>query len=270
MIHETTCDPIARGRLIIRQPRQGYRFNVDSVILAGFSLPSGRRVCDLGTGSGVIGLWLATEGAEHVTGVELQPELAELARINASDNGLERVFCVVVEDLRAFSLGPTDSPYDQVVCNPPFGALGSGRVDADPQRAMARHEIAMCLPDIFHAARRLLRPGGRLCFIHRADREKEIIEASFASGMILTRMRRVLPRVGRPPSRLLVEAICETGRSAHQRPRGSSSAPPMRRGQSIHEGRRVASDAEMRIEPELIVHDDHGGYAPEVASLLGD
>lgn len=265
---QTTRDEIARGKLVILQPRGGYRFNVDSVILAGFASPPGRRVCDLGTGSGVVGLWLAEEGAKEVQGVEIQPELAELARRNALENRLEDHFFVVERDLRHLDLAEGEAPFDQVVSNPPFSPAGRGRVDSDPQRAVARHEISMKLEDLFVAARRLLHGGGRFDLIHRADREAELLEAARRNGLRPVRLRRVVPRSGRPPSRVLLETRPVTRRS---RPQCSSDTGGERDSDTDHggEGHRTRPSA-LVIEEPLIVHDEDGRYSPELACLLGD
>jgi tRNA1Val (adenine37-N6)-methyltransferase len=245
-VEAPTRDSIGRGRLVLYQPRRGYRFNVDSVILAGFASPPGRRVCDLGTGVGIVGLWLAGEGAS-VTGVEIQPALAALARQNAEENGLAGRFEVVVGDLRTYA-PPADGPrFDQIVSNPPFAPHGRGKVDADPVRAMARHELAMRLVDLFAAAGRLLGPRGRIDVIHRADREGELLEAARAHGLWPLRLRRVVSRPGERPTRVLFEA---------RRPAGAGAAED--------------TAPELIVDPDLVVHTEGGGYAPEVARLLGD
>ncbi len=237
---DVTRNAIRRGRLLISQPRHGYRFNVDSVILAGFACPPEPRVCDLGTGTGILGLWLALEGAEHVVGLELQPELAELARANAEDNDLADRFEVVRDDLRLFGSGSRSASFNQVVSNPPFAPFGKGRVDSNRQRALAKHEIAMELDDLMAAAARLLMTGGRLDLIHRADREGELLESAEKHGLSPVRLRRVVPHPRRPPARILLRAVLED--------------PAM-------------ADAPV-VEPDLVVHDSDGGYAEEVARLL--
>ncbi len=196
------------GRLRIRQPRCGYRFSIDAVLLAGFLRPRpGRRIADLGTGCGIIALLLAARCPKtRIVAVELQEELAELARENVRRNGLSTVIEVVGGDLRRLSRRDLGGRFDAVVSNPPFRAAGRGRVCRNDGRAVARHEITLALDDLLQAARRLLDPGGRLALIYDAGRAADLLCGMRAHGLEPKRLRFVHGTARHPARMLLVEA----------------------------------------------------------------
>lgn|GEM_PF-3550037 len=136
----------------IYQPRPGYRFSLDPVVLAGWVLQRGvpARVVDVGAGSGVLGLLLARAGA-HVCGVDARAEWAPWARRSAAESGLEHRYSFEVGDVR-------DLPHrsaDLVVSNPPYFSVGSGHLPADPMRAAARHALSGDLDELLPAMARL-------------------------------------------------------------------------------------------------------------------
>lgn len=206
---ELTADTFLDGRLAVRQRRNGYRFSIDAVLLAGFARPRrGDRAVDLGAGCGIISLLLAvrTPGF-RITAVEIQPALAELAGENAVQNRLDHRIRVVREDLRRFSADVVGGPVDLVVSNPPFRPPRSGRVNPNPERAAARHERYMGLPDLVAAGRRLLRTGGRMAVIYPADRAAELITRMSGAGIEPKVIRWVHSTSADPARRVLVEGV---------------------------------------------------------------
>lgn len=201
---------ICRGELRLSQPERGYRFNVDSLILADFvgrEMPASTRQCvDLGAGCGVVGLLLARRHHQlNVSLVEIQPGLAELARYNARDNGLHQNVEVMELDLRA--LDPAQLPAPQaVVSNPPFYRAGTGRLNPDPGMATARHEVSCTLADLCACAGRLLTRGGRLYLVHIMERQDDVLSALALAGFTAKIMRRIQPLPGREANRFLVMA----------------------------------------------------------------
>ncbi len=207
---DLTEGEICRGELRLTQPARGYRFNLDSLLLADFAwrwLPDGgRRAMDLGAGCGVVGLLLARRDPDlAVILVELQPALAELARRNAEQNGLGQKVEVLEADLA--SLDPAGQARPQlVVSNPPFYPQGSGRLNPDPQVATARHELACTLADLCDCAGRLLAPGGRFSLVHLRERMEEVLESLNAASLAPRILRKIQPLPDRPANRFLVMA----------------------------------------------------------------
>lgn len=197
---------------MLRQPRRGYRFNVDALLLADFAAhmtePPPLSAADLGAGCGVVGLLLARRWPPPATLrlVELQPELAELARHNCRQNGLARRVSVVEADLRQTEHW-SDGAVDLVVSNPPFFPRGSGRPSPNPQVARARHELTCTLEQLLAAIHRGLRPGGRWALIFPAHRLAELRRTAEARGLALGCWRPVLPLPGRPANRVLVWGV---------------------------------------------------------------
>ncbi|QDL90630.1 methyltransferase [Paroceanicella profunda] len=204
MTEALTRDAFLDGRLMLWQPRDGYRAATDPVLLAA-AVPAvaGARVLDLGCGVGAAGLCLATRvpGLE-VHGLELQPLYADLARRNAAEAGLE--LTLHDGDLADPPASLRTLSFDHVISNPPYFAPGSPAA-SDPGRDRANRESATPLALWVDAALRRLRPGGRLTFIQRAERLPEIL------GALGTRAGHacVLPvtaREGRAAGRVIVTA----------------------------------------------------------------
>ena len=204
-----SLDAALDGRVSLIQPRGGYRFSVDAVLLADFAGPakSPGFAVDLGTGCGVVALLLLHQGkAARVAGVEIQPELAALARRNAILNHRETAFEVVDGDLRAIAgLFPAQCA-GLVVANPPFHPVGAGRDNPVRQEAVARREHACELADVVRAAKHLLCGRGRACFVYPAPRLHDLFAALAAAGLRGRRMRAVHPRPGEPARLILLEA----------------------------------------------------------------
>jgi tRNA1Val (adenine37-N6)-methyltransferase len=172
-----TTDAFFSGGVRVKQHRHGYRFSIDAVILAGTLHPRpGDTVVDLGTGCGIIPILLAfRRPGVRVWGVEVQAPLAALALENVRANGMDPQVAILNADLRDIGVDAFGGPVDWVVSNPPYRRGRSGRVNPDPQRALARHEIAMTLPDLVAAARRTLRTGGRMTVIYAAERITDLL-----------------------------------------------------------------------------------------------
>lgn len=186
-------DRVLGGQLQLRQPVSGHRAGHDAILLAAAtSARPGDRVVDFGAGVGTAGLALA----RRVPGVslklvEINPQLADLAEQNVALNGLAAA--VVRLDIgagtdRFVAAGMAPDSVDAVLMNPPFNDPARHRHSPDPSRALAHVATAATLPVWIHAARRLLRSGGVLTLIWRADGVAEVLAAldrGFGSVAIL-------------------------------------------------------------------------------------
>jgi tRNA1(Val) A37 N6-methylase TrmN6 len=230
-----TRDRLLGGRVLLGQPKQGYRVAVDPVLLAAaIQAAPGERILDAGCGSGAAALCLAARAPDcTLVGVELDGELAALARANVAANGLDGRIAIVEQALQDYA-----GAFDQVMTNPPF--YESDRHTRSPQatKAGAHGEAALDLAGWIKATARLLKPAGRLTLIHRADRVGDILrafEGRFGAAAIFP----LWPKEGALAKRILVSAI---------------------------KGRRTLP----RLSPGLVLHQADGAYTAQAQAILRD
>ena len=181
----STCDHFLNGRIVLHQPRSGYRFSVDAVILSHLACPQrGDRVLDLGTGCGVIPILIAHRNPHtQLIGVEIQHDLAGCALRNVRENRMGDRIRIVAKDMVNLSLADIGKPADLVVSNPPYRKLDSGRINAHAQRAVARHELKIDLNLLLATARRMLRKSGRFVVIYPSVRAVDLLTGMRAAGL---------------------------------------------------------------------------------------
>ncbi|MDO5528390.1 MAG: methyltransferase [Paracoccus sp. (in: a-proteobacteria)] len=195
-------DGFLGGRLMIRQPRGGYRAGADAVMLAAACAAGpGESVLELGCGAGVAALCLSwrVPGAD-IAGLERDPGYAALARENVQAAG--QAVQIYEGDLAAMPADLRARSFDHVIANPPFFVPGSP--SPDPARSVARHEETP-LETWIDAALRRLRPGGAITLIHLAGRLDAILPALWGRAGEVA----VLPiaaRHGRDAGRVIVTA----------------------------------------------------------------
>lgn len=194
----------------------GYRFFYDDTLFAPgtdtfllSSLPRLKRhatVCDLGAGTGLLGLLLlAREPTLTVTGLELQPAAAELAQKTAAVNGLEERLQIITADLRHPEKVLPAGSCDLVVCNPPYYPQSSGYISPSSVKSTARTELTCTLDDTCRTAAYLLRWSGSFCMVHKPERLADVLCTLRNYKMEPKRLRFVCPKSDAAPSLLLVE-----------------------------------------------------------------
>lgn len=236
-------DAFLGGRLSVLQPRRGFRAATDAVLLAA-AVPAraGQAVLELGCGAGVASLCLGARVPDlALTGLELQPAYAALARANAARN--DQPLTVIEGDVAVPPAVLRACVFDHVLCNPPWYRPGGGTAASDSGRERALREAAPLAVWIDCAARRL-RSGGRLTLIHEAARLPDVLaacDARLGSLVVLP----LTPRAGRPARRVIVAAR-KGGRAAFR-----LLAPLV-----LHAGSAHGRDGE--------------GFAPEVEAVLRD
>ena len=154
-----------------------FKFTLDAFLLTGFIRPKpSETIVDLGTGSGVLPLLLAGQDrVSRVTGVEIQPELADMARRSVRLNRLENQITIIQGDLREIHRQLPVNGFHWVVTNPPYYPAGAGVVSENPALAMAKFEVACTLQDWVRAASRLVKGNGRVAAIYPTERLAELI-----------------------------------------------------------------------------------------------
>ncbi|HER24875.1 MAG TPA: methyltransferase domain-containing protein, partial [Candidatus Atribacteria bacterium] len=157
--------------LKIIQAKDSYRFSVDSILLLNFiRLKNYERIIDLGTGSGIIPLLLfGKRKGLSIYGIEIQKDLADMAKRSIELNQLQDNITIVQEDFRNLKNIFKDQVFDVVVSNPPYISLGQGKINPLSSRAIARHEIKGNLEDIIFASNYLLKNKGRVYLIYKSS-----------------------------------------------------------------------------------------------------
>ena len=236
-----TLDDLVRNGMKVIQDRTGYRFSMDSVLLAHFAgVRPGDEVLDLGCGSGVISFLLAGRQPPcRITGLEIQPELADRARRGAELNSLANQIEIINGDLRQAEVLLGKRRFNLIVTNPPFWRQGEGKPSPNQEKLMARHEVNATLEDYVATAQGFLAPQGRLAMIHRADRVVEIGSLCTGKSLNLKRLRFIHPYQNRDANLVLVEAV-------------------------------KGSKAGVKILPPLVVYDFDGNYTGEILRIYSE
>lgn len=195
--------------LKVIQKIDGPHFSLDAILLARFAkVKKGETVIDLGAGSGIISLIIALETeAEKVIGIEIQDELADIARRNVKLNSLEDKVDIITEDLKLIHKKIQSGFFDVVVSNPPYRLAGSGRINPNPLKAISRHEIKCSLDDVLKATSYLLKNKGRAVYVYRPDRIVDIISGCRYYNLEPKRIQFVHPGINNEANLVLIEAV---------------------------------------------------------------
>lgn len=236
-------DDLERNGLKLIQNPQKFCFGMDAVLLSGFAaVKKGESAVDLGTGTGIIPILLSakTEGS-HFTGLEIQPDMADMARRSVAMNGIGERVSILEGDLKDILSGTSPLLAEKVgvvTSNPPYMKTNHGLTNPEDTKAISRHEVCCTLTDVCRAAARLLNSGGRFYMVHRPLRLPEIVTELRSAKLEPKRMRFVHPYKDHEANMVLIEAVKGAG-------------------------------AECRIEPPLIIYDTPGHYTEEIYSIYG-
>jgi len=236
-----TRDDVFYGVLSLRQPVDGPRINVDTILLAAYvrdTFPrGGGKVLELGCASGAVSLILAFRFPSllSVHGLDIQDDLVRLANGNAALNSLSDRVSFTSGDLRNVRSLFLSQDFDCVLMNPPYEEPGRGRLSASASERAARQGLFCSLSDVAAACRYLLKHRGRLYVVFKAGRAVELFSTFSENGLEPKRVRFVHPLPGRSASVVLVEAM-----------RGGKKG--------------------MTVEPPLYIEDGEGNYTQELLS----
>lgn len=237
--HERVDDLQRNGYGIIQDPGR-FCFGMDAVLLCGFArVKPGEKVLDLGTGTGIIPILLeAKTKGEHFTGLEIQPESADMARRSVAYNGIEERVSIVTGDIREASAIFGAASHDVVTTNPPYMIGQHGLTNEADAKTIARHEVLCTLDDILRESARILKPQGRFYMVHRPFRLAEIFCKMVEYHIEPKRMQLVYPYVDKEPNMVLIEGM-----------RGGKPR--------------------ITVEKPLIVYKEPGKYTDEIYDIYG-
>lgn len=241
LLEQERLDDLHRnGYRIIQNPAK-FCFGMDAVLLSGFAnVKAGETAIDLGTGTGIIPILLEakTQGT-HFTGLEIQPESADMAKRSVTYNHLEDKIDIEIGNIKDASAQFGASSFHVVTTNPPYMTGQHGLTNPNEAKAIARHEILCSLEDVIRESARLLKPHGRFYMVHRPFRLSEIMNLMHQYGLEPKRMRLVYPFIDKEPNMVLIEGL-----------RGGKPR--------------------ITVEKPLIVYKEPGVYTDEIYEIYGE
>ena len=184
------------GLKIIQRP-DIFNFSLDSTLLASFVTinNSDKKIIDLGTGNAPIPLFLSLRTKAHIYGIEIQEEIYDLATRSVELNNLQEQITIINADAREIHKVLGVSSFDVVTVNPPyFPYIESSNINKNDYKTIARHEVCFNLDEVLLTSRRLLKDGGTLAMVHRAERMMDILEAFRKYNIEPKRIRFVYPK----------------------------------------------------------------------------
>lgn len=231
-----TLDSIVSPGFRFYQPRDGYRINIDTVILFDFARTHAKgRVLEIGSAAGVVSLLLAKQAeVRQVTGIELDAGLHALALRNQRINNSGDKTVFINSDINDYKARFRPQSFDAVVTNPPFYRHGTGKASARRGVAAAHHDGSLTLDDTLKAARYLLKPKGLMIMLFPSLRTEDLLKQ--LRGFAVEVLRFVHRRSDGPSDVFLMLA-------------------------------RKGGGRQLRIVPPLIVHEGDG-YSREVLGIL--
>ena len=237
--NEKIEDLQCKGLKII-QNKKWFCFGMDAVLLTNYcDIKNNSKIVDLGTGTGIIPILLSGKrNYAEAYGLEIQPEVAEMAERSVKLNALQDRIKILNIDLKnALEYLDADS-FDAVISNPPYKLNNSGIINPDDKKAISRHEIKCTLEDVVSIASQLLKQYGRFYMVHRPDRLADIICLLRKYRLEPKQIRFVHPKVKAKPNMILIRA--------------SKNGNP-----------------ELKFDPPLYIYDNEGNYTEDVYEIYG-
>ncbi|HEX9830456.1 MAG TPA: methyltransferase [Thermodesulfobacteriota bacterium] len=197
--------------LKVIQKRGYYRYSQDSLQLVNFAdVRKNDTIIDLGTGCGVMALILAQRGlGRKISGLEIQTELAEIARRNVRLNGFQEKIEIVEGDIREIDNYFAPGSFEYVITNPPYVEVRVGTGTSPSKKAIARHEILCNMDDTLRAMKYLLKSLRRGACVYPAARFGELAFKAASKNLLPKRVQFIYSNPGEKAELVLVEFIKE-------------------------------------------------------------
>lgn len=187
-----------------------FSYSLDAVLLASFTYVPIKRgnILDLCTGNGVIPLLLANRTNGHITGIEIQEKLANMANRSVQLNELSEQITIINEDLKRIKPIIKQSYFDVVTCNPPyFTTKKETEHNKNDYLTIARHEVCCTLEDVIKACKLHVKPGGKVSIVHRPERLVDLVTLFRKYNIEPKRLQFVYPKQSRKANTLLIEGV---------------------------------------------------------------
>ncbi|MFQ9298196.1 MAG: tRNA1(Val) (adenine(37)-N6)-methyltransferase [Clostridia bacterium] len=203
-------DDLEFKNLKIIQNKDGFCFGIDSILLTDFAknIKQNSKVIDLGTGTGIIPILLygKTKNTKFV-GVEIQPEVAEMAnrsvKLNLLENNIEILNTNILELSKIYNRGS----FDVVTTNPPYKKINTGVINENNKKLISRHEITASLEDFIRTASFLLKDLGEFYMVHRPDRLVDIFYEMRKNKIEPKKIKFIYPNKNKKTNLVLIKGI---------------------------------------------------------------
>ena len=196
------------GLKIIQDPEM-FSFSIDSMILGYFATINKKvnNIVDFCTGNAPIPLYLTLRTKAHITGIEIQKKVYELALKSVKMNNKDNQITLLNEDLKGIS-NRLKEKVDLITCNPPFFKLNeTSNINKSEYKTIARHEVKITLEECVLEASKILSTGGYFAMVHRPDRLVEILEVMKKYKLEPKRLQFIYPKIDSEPNHILIEGI---------------------------------------------------------------
>lgn len=236
---ERLDDLQCNGLYLIQDPDK-FCFGIDAVLLSNFvEVKKNGHVVDLCTGSGIVPILLSAKtGAKKITGIEIQSDIADMARRSVSYNKLDEKIDIINDDISNALKYINNCSVDSVCVNPPYMKDTTAIKNPDLPMAIARHELLTDLDTVINIASKLLKESGKFFMVHRPSRLSEIFASMRQNRIEPKRLRFIHPYIESKANLVLIEGAKGSG-------------------------------VWLDVEPPLVVYKDKNVYTDEVLKIYG-
>ncbi len=232
-------DDLEYENLKIIQNKEGFCFGIDSILLSDFAknIKPKSKVVDIGTGTGIISILLSKKtNAQKIFGVEIQEEVADMAKRSVKLNNLEDKIEIINDDIKNINKYLPNNSIDVIVTNPPYKKLDSGIKNENQKLLISRHEIACNLQNIAEISRKLLKDKGEIFLVHKSERLVDILTTFRQEKLEVKLIRFVQSTQNSSPNLVLIKAVKNGGEF-------------------------------LKIEKPLIIYKENGKYSDEILEI---
>ncbi len=241
-------DELGINNMYVIQNDEYFCFGMDTILLANFikSNSSKNVIVDFCTGTGVIPMIVsAKQKYKKIYAIELQNEMYDILNRNIKENNLDKKIIPILEDIKNINnikekieQNENSLKVDIIICNPPYKEIGTGVINENKIKYIARHEEKCKLSDIFDSANKLLNVKGELYLVHKPERLSDLIYLARQCNLEPKIIRFVYPKIDKKPSIVLIKYVKKGGN-------------------------------ELVIESPLIEYDIEGKYTSEIYDMYG-
>ena len=194
--------------LKIVQDNEMFNFSLDSVLLPNFVTINKKitKILDIGCGNAPIPLILSTKTNAHITGVEIQKEVYDLALESIKINNKEDQISIINKDINDYYKEIETDSFDVITCNPPFFKyIETSNINKNDYKTIARHEVKLNLRELFTIAKKLLKNNGVIAIVNRPERFVEVVEEMKKNNIEPKRVQFVYPKENKEANIMLIE-----------------------------------------------------------------